>query len=605
MNSLELDVVICCIKGVIVENPLKQTQIQRLAEQRAYVKQKMSEGFDFSLVVGAAFVRGIRDIGYKSVGTAINELVDNSIEAGASKVEVVLGFDESAAKQTAVSVLDDGHGMDADMLRLAVIWGGTHREGSRAGFGRYGYGLPSAAVSIGRRYTVYSRTIETKWHEISIDLDEIEKGVLTHNGRIVVPAARPTKLPEWLHEAYSDRFGSSKHGTVVVVDNLDRGRKTAKKLRSDLLENIGITYRNLLRQIPMWVDGEQAQAVDPLFLMPEARFYDLDEERAEPLPSTVIEVKARDGRPGGLIRVRYAYLPPTFQRRNKSSDGSSRGNLNERFPIMESHNGFIVMRNGRQIDVVSRNPFFNFNNYARNLKIELDFDAGLDEEFGVTTSKQQITLTDRAWDLLKENRVISALEGMRRRFEKERVELKTIHESADQEKRASEQAMEQAERVIKRSKTVKTVEKEIVAQRALDKEIRRRADEAKVAPATIEEAVREEVRAHPYKVQREANPEGSFYRVEQRGGQVVVFINTAHHFFTDLYGSPTATPELRAGLEVLLFVLGTSELDASSDYELFYRQERRTWSERLEIALTKLGEVHETKPMDETISSGA
>jgi histidine kinase/DNA gyrase B/HSP90-like ATPase len=588
-----------------MDKTVKGAQIERLAEQRAYVDQKMREGFDFSLVVGSAFVRGIRDIGYRSVGTAVNELIDNSIEAGASKVEVILGFDDSSAKQSAIAVMDDGHGMDPQMLRLAVIWGGTHREGSRTGFGRYGYGLPSAAVSIGRSYTVYSRTADTGWHEITIDLDQIEKGDLTEKGRIVVPAAGPGRIPGWLGGAFTERFGKTKHGTIVVIEKLDRGHRTAKKLRADLLESIGVTYRNWLRGTPIWVDGDATQSVDPLFLMPEGRFFDLDDERAEPLPSTVIEVKPREGRPGGLIRVRYSYLPPTFQRRNKASDGSHRSNLNERFPIMDAHNGFIVMRNGRQIDVVTRNPFFNFNNYARNFKVELDFDAGLDEEFGVTTSKQQITLTDRAWDLLKEHRAIAALEGMRRRFEKERFDLKAAYEVAEEHKRASEQAMEHAERIIKRSKTLKNVEKEIAAQRSLDKEIRRRADEAKVQPGTIEEAVREEIRTRPYRVEREASPEGPFYRVDQRGGQVVVIINSAHRFFTDLYGSPSATPELRAGLEVLLFVLGMAELDASSDYELFYKQERRTWSERLEIALTKLGEVQDSKPADEIVASEA
>ena len=95
-----------------------------------------------------AFVRGIRDLGYKSNPNALAELVDNSVQAGSDRVEVFFGYDggKSDKKPNQIAVLDNGHGMEPDMIRAAVTWGGTHREGDRTGFGRYGYGLPSACV---------------------------------------------------------------------------------------------------------------------------------------------------------------------------------------------------------------------------------------------------------------------------------------------------------------------------------------------------------------------------------------------------------------------------------------------------------------------------
>ncbi len=574
------------------------TRLATLAAQRAYVEQKRREHFDFSLVAGAAFVRGIRDLGYKSSGTAIDELLDNGVEAGASKIEVVFGYEKSDAKPSAIAVMDDGHGMDAEMVRLSVIWGGTHRENSRSGFGRYGYGLPSATVSIGRRYTVYSKT-DKKWNAVTIDLDDIVAGKHSVDGRVIVPASVTQVPPAWVDKAYVDRFGkSTTHGTIIVIEKLDRIEyKTAKRLQDELLENIGVTYRNTLRAIPMFVNGVAVEPVDPLFLMSEARFVELDDDRAEPLPSTVIEVKPKDGRPGGLIRVRYAYLPPTFQRRDKDSKSSSKSNMNERFPIMRDHNGFVLLRNGRQIDVVTRNPFFSFTIYDRNIKVEIDFDASLDEEFGVTTSKQQITISDRIWEILKESRVIAAVEGLRRRNARERAEDRAAEK--EDAKRASEQAMESAERVIKRSKSLRVVEKEIAAVKALDREIRKRAENANLSPADVERAVKAELASQPYKVKLEAQPDGSFFRVEQVGSQLALYLNTAHRFFTDLYSAPSATNEVRAALEVLLFCIGGAELDASADYELFYRQERREWSSRLDIALAKLDEVQETHPEDQ------
>jgi len=48
-------------------------------------------------------------------------------------------------------------------------------------------------------------------------------------------------------------------------------------------------------------------------------------------------------------------------------------------------------------------------------------------------------------------------------------------------------------------------------------------------------------------------------------------INTDHPFYTRIYD---AAPEVRAALEVLLFILAERELEVKKDAETFYRAER-------------------------------
>jgi hypothetical protein len=48
---------------------------------------------------------------------------------------------------------------------------------------------------------------------------------------------------------------------------------------------------------------------------------------------------------------------------------------------------------------------------------------------------------------------------------------------------------------------------------------------------------------------------------------------------------------LRAGLEVLLFVIGDCEQDATDERRLFYQVERGEWSVRLAVALDRLGQI--------------
>ena len=52
------------------------------------------------------------------------------------------------------------------LLPVAVAWGGTHRQGSTRGFGKYGYGLPSASLSMAKKYTLYSKVKGDDWHRL-------------------------------------------------------------------------------------------------------------------------------------------------------------------------------------------------------------------------------------------------------------------------------------------------------------------------------------------------------------------------------------------------------------------------------------------------------
>jgi hypothetical protein len=567
-----------------------------LKKQREYADRMSQGGFDFSLVVGDAFVRGIRDIGYKHTGTALDELIDNAIQAEAEKVHVVFGFEgDSEKKPDRLAVIDDGHGMDDLMIRLAVLWGGTHRENDRTGFGRYGYGLPSASVSQGKRFTVYSKPVDGKWHRVTVDLDDIKNGKYTNReGRIVVPAASPATLPDWLENHLGEHFGGDAldHGTIVEIEKVDRLTwKTASSLERSLLEHFGITYRNFLREIEILVNGKRVEPCDPLFLTPGFRFYDIDSDRAVALPPLAIEVKDGAG-VVHMVKARFAHMPPTFQLKDKTSPKSGKGNLNPRFAVMKDHNGIIVLRNGRQIDVLTSGcPWTTFVNYDRNWDVEIDFPAGLDEEFSITTSKQQIRLSERMWDIFKEAGVYAAIEEMRRILGRQRADVNAAKDEDPTKKRASEQAMEDAIKYKTRKPGADPVQRVKESEAEFKREVERRARDSGVDPETVEAEFRAEVQGAPYKLRTEEMPGAPFFRMVQMGGQKVLYFNKAHRFYTDVYAGNNSNPSVRAALEVLLFVIGDSELDSSGERHLFYQTERAEWSTRLNVALDLLSEI--------------
>ena len=91
----------------------------------------------FSVPPSAArLTESLRDIGYDPQA-AVADLVDNSIAAGATRIEIVVDEDDGGPR---IVIADDGCGMSANMVNEALRFG-TRRTYGAADLGRYGLGL--------------------------------------------------------------------------------------------------------------------------------------------------------------------------------------------------------------------------------------------------------------------------------------------------------------------------------------------------------------------------------------------------------------------------------------------------------------------------------
>ncbi|CAN7216391.1 ATP-binding protein [Mesorhizobium sp. LjNodule214] len=402
-----------------------------LRAQRKYADLKHWES-QIGLTIPEAFVRGIRHIGYRRNVDAIAELIDNSIQAYSQRVDLVFGYDEgvSLKKPTQIAVIDDGHGMASEMLKLAMMWGGTHREDDRTGLGRYGFGLPSSAVSIGRRFTIVSKVLGGPLFAATLDLDALVAGKYRNSaGDVALPSPLRARLPAFINEHLGRTFPQGWHsGTIVLIEKLDRlDWATTLGMRTNLVRHFGVTYHKLLNQTAIHVDGRRVPPIDPLFLTPECEFYSLDEDRAKPLDRIDIKVRnlaAADRE--GQVSLRYAWLPPTFGAIDKARDAVGL-NANARFPILKDYHGLIFSRNGRIIDVQSRAPWTLFINNDRYIRVEVEFSASLDEMFGVTTSKQQVSVSSAVWDALRQAGLPKAIEQLRGKVRSAKLEGRSVN----------------------------------------------------------------------------------------------------------------------------------------------------------------------------------
>lgn len=158
-----------------------------------------------------AMIEALRGLGY-STATALADIVDNSIAAGATHVDLQFSWQAGTA---VISALDDGCGMADAELERAMTLGDRSPLDDREShdLGRFGLGLKTASFSQCRRLTVASM----KGGHLSClrwDLD--------------VLAARPDdgwyllEGPAEGSEPLLERLRSAGKGTLVLWERLDR-----------------------------------------------------------------------------------------------------------------------------------------------------------------------------------------------------------------------------------------------------------------------------------------------------------------------------------------------------------------------------------------------
>jgi hypothetical protein len=288
-----------------------------------------------------------------------------------------------------------------------------------------------------------------------------------------------------------------------------------------------------------------------------------------------------------MIKVRFSAMPPGFASIDPRAKAQGK-NQNARFPILKDYNGLIVCRMGRVMDVVRSTPLTTFQNNDRYIKVELDFDAGLDDEFNVPTNKQRVDVSDRIWDILEEQGLGLAIENLRKKFQVQRAETAAAADVEQGERRPSEVAMERAAILDVRPSTEQDHQRAREGERRLHQEAERR---AAGSGKTVADAVREieaENAGKAYRIAKENVPGGLFFRVEQIGGTKTLFLNTSTRFFKEVYAGPDSSPSVRFALEVMLFAIGDRMLDAKQELQDIYSNEVPEWTKKLEFALGQL-----------------
>jgi hypothetical protein len=355
---------------------------------------------DNSIVPAHLAVKAMRDNGYKNAAYAIAELIDNSIQHEATKVELLCAEIDvqinlrNVTRVNQIGILDNGSGMSSEVLRMALQFGnGTHLEANnQKGIGKFGMGLPSSSISQAKKVEVWTwqNGVENAIYSY-LDIDAIIAQTLKE-----VPIPVNKVIPDMWKTA-GKAFGNS--GTLVVWSNIDRCIwKTANAIIENSEFLIGRMYRKFIQNgkvdIKMvafkesnpssYTKVHNAKANDPIYLMENTSTPEPFDKKAmfDKWGGDSFEVKFDINHKAGIHQVILRFTIAKLDAREGHNPGAKPHGKHAGKNI-----GVSVVRAERELDL-DQAWVVQYDPRERWWGVEIEFPPALDEIFGVTNNKQ-------------------------------------------------------------------------------------------------------------------------------------------------------------------------------------------------------------------------
>jgi Histidine kinase-, DNA gyrase B-, and HSP90-like ATPase len=335
----------------------------------------------------ARLTESLRDIGY-DFPAAVADIVDNSVMAGASHIDVSIEF---AGEDSYVVISDDGEGMTGNGLVEALRYG-SRRSYGRSDLGRYGLGLKTASLSQCRSVTVVTcrRAAPGNVHIRMLDLDLIAQW---DEWLVVEPLLEPVL------QRSVDRL-ASEPGTVVIWRKLDRvlpekrpdggwARRRLDAMAAKTAEHLGVVFHRYLegaegRGLVITVNEHKVKPWNP---------FAPSETTTSELPLQRFEMSV--GEVSGSVTLRRFVLPARDEFSSLEEFERYSGPLN-----WNRQQGIYVYRVGRLVQWGGWNGIRGIDEHTKLARAALEFDTDLDSVFNINVAKIRVTLPPQIRQML-------------------------------------------------------------------------------------------------------------------------------------------------------------------------------------------------------------
>ncbi len=579
---------------------------------RAVLNRVLKESAAVPLFLAQTFVQSLRDMGYESTTSALCEHVDNAIGAGATNVHVYFRqIGRRGDMQTDIMVLDDGRGMAPNVLKVATSFGGSMSYGSRTGISRFGMGMKTAALSISPVLQIIS------WQEPGAAYRMIlDTGAIGKDGKNVIELpdpefigepemevtdflTRPMSFPKDHAEqrllapaGITAKEAMGRSGTIIYMPDCDRlSWSTAKTLVEHATKEMARVYRRKIADgLSIWINNRLVEAVDPTLAMPTARHTRVEgllPKASKLVVARKVSIRRSENAAETADAVIKLFALPIREWSSLPSKTRTEAG------VFSGHT-ISILRNDREVFAGIIPAIVQRHSDAAWFRIEIDFPGELDEAFGVASNKQGVRMKGYVSDAI--DKVIGP-DIAKVREQIQYVQTQNATERKGSRPSESEARAQDADPFQAQSLDVQLTEEQ---QAQVEENLKGLATALKREAETDEEALAR-VKSSKYLITYKHDQFWPFYHVENQFGRVVLTINTAHPFFSELYqpllklmsageeekGDNKAKPPTTA-LELMLLSLARAQILISRDspeaakmFETF----RRSWSDGYRVQL--------------------
>jgi hypothetical protein len=382
------------------------------------------------------YFESIRSSGYNDTAMALGELIDNSLQAKATMVDVLVAESHNRVGKRRswqayeIAVLDNGIGMKPSLLQRALRLGDGEHQKDKSGMGKFGVGLPQASINQAKRIDVWSWQNGIKSAKHAYIGGDDRKWIK----KLAILPPDDLEIPEkWLDNSKI----TGQTGTLVVWSNLDRiSWVKAETIYNNSEFLVGRMYRDwlttdnregkqkaLIKLISFDNSGREERDSwiykpnDPMYLLSRSSGMKSSTKRkimfekwGEPLELEYVvplTKKTDDGEEYVVqqeekIILKFSLAPKELR---EPHDGKDAGNL-DYGKHAKKNVGVSIMRAGRELVLESR---FVASKDPRNRwwGAEIHFSPGLDTILGVTNNKQSAKrlsfFADKDWDDFEED----------------------------------------------------------------------------------------------------------------------------------------------------------------------------------------------------------
>ena len=324
----------------------------------------------------ARLSESLRDIGY-DFESAVADLIDNSVTAGASTISVSIQFD---GDMSWIGIGDDGSGMTATELAEAMRFG-TRKDYGDGDLGRFGLGLKTASISQCRQLSVFSRKAPKRAviSKLHLDLDQIA----------ISDRWEVKEQPDDMISRTAHQFLKGNPGTLVIWRALDRvidverphsgwNRRRLNTYAFRLREHLGMVFHRFLegavpgrKRLEIFVNGTKVEPWNPF----------APEESTRELPLISLPLASSH------VSMRRYILPArsefTSMEKFEAMAGPNKWNRQQ---------GFYIYRANRMIQSGGWSGLRAADEHTKLARVALEFPTKADAEFKIDVSKMRVGL---------------------------------------------------------------------------------------------------------------------------------------------------------------------------------------------------------------------